>query len=61
MAGKMKENEVVAKAIRMEIDPHDDSLYLVFKVTNVSFAKKVRENWLKDIPLNMIGKNLLEV
>ena len=52
-------HEVVGRAIRLEVDTTDNSLYLVFKVSNESFAKKVREDWSKEVPVKIIGKDLV--
>jgi hypothetical protein len=56
---KLDNEEIVARAIRMELDTDNNDLYLVFKVTNEFFSKKVREDWLKDLPMKVIGKNLI--
>jgi hypothetical protein len=51
----------VANAVRIEIDPSNNNTYLVFKVVDEAFKQKVRENWGNDIPVMMIGQNLVEV
>jgi hypothetical protein len=51
----------VANAVRIEIDPSNNNTYLVFKVVDEAFKQKVRENWGNDVPVMMIGQNLVEV
>lgn len=53
-------NETVARAIRMEVDPNTGDLYLVFKVIDEAFKQRVRENWGADIPLKVLGKDLVK-
>ena len=52
-------HEVVGKAIRMEIDTSNNTMYLVFQITQESFAQKVREDWSRDIPVSIKGKDLV--
>ena len=55
----MKNDVVVAKAIRIEVDTVNNDMYLVFKVLEKSFGERVRENWGQDIPVILQGKDLL--
>lgn len=52
--------ETVAIAVRMEHDPNTDELYLVFKVTDPNFKKKIKLDWNADVELKLIGKELKE-
>ena len=45
----------------MEIDPNTEDLYLVFKVIDVSFKKRIRESWSRDVELQILGKDLVEI
>ena len=56
----MKHN-TVARAIRMEIDPITGDLYLVFKVIDESFKQRVRDNWMDDVELKLLGRALIEI
>jgi hypothetical protein len=61
MKTKKKMNkQTVARAVRVEIDPVDNTTYLVFKIIDESFKQKVRENWNNDVPVVVIGKDLIE-
>lgn len=56
----MKNNNTVATVVRIEHDPKTDELYLVFQVTDEDFKRRVKKDWLQDIDLKVIGKNLVE-
>lgn len=49
----------IAKAIRVEIDESNDNTYIVFKITDEKFKQKVREHWLDDVEVKIIGKHLI--
>jgi hypothetical protein len=53
--------DTVARAIRMEVDPITGDLYLVFKVIDESFKQRVRDNWMDDVELVLLGKTLKEI
>lgn len=55
----MKVYDTVARAIRMEIDNNTGDLYLVFKIIDEDFKQKVREDWMDDIKLEILGKDLI--
>jgi hypothetical protein len=57
----MDTHDTVARAIRMEVDPITGDLYLVFKVIDESFKQRVRDNWMDDVELVLLGKTLKEV
>jgi len=52
--------KTVAKAVRLEIDTDNNELYIVFKVVDSDFAKNVRDNWEDDIPVELMGKDLIK-
>ena len=57
----MKDIEkTVAQAVRIELNEATDELFIVFEVVDELFKKKIKEDWMKDIPLHLIGKNLKE-
>jgi hypothetical protein len=56
----LEKHDTVARAIRMEIDPITGDLYLVFKVIDESFKQRVRENWINDVELMVLGKDLIQ-
>ncbi len=56
---KNEQFQILAKAVRVESDPEKNELYLVFEVVDESFKKRIKENWMDDIELKLIGKNLV--
>jgi hypothetical protein len=52
--------ETVARAVRIEIDPTTNDMYLVFRIIDERFKRKVRENWNNDIPVEVQGLSLVE-
>lgn len=52
--------EIVAVGVRMEIDDITDDVFIVFKITDPAFKQKIRENWLNNIELKVMGKNLIK-
>lgn len=52
--------ETIAKAVRIELDKKNDDIYIVFKIIDEGFKKKVREDWLSDYELMIVDKNLVE-
>lgn len=56
----MSQYQTVARACRMEYDSETDSVYIVFKVIDEKFKKTLRDEWDKDVPLQVIGKDLVK-
>jgi hypothetical protein len=56
----MNPKKVVAKAVRMEFDELKDDVYIVFKITDEQFKQKIRANWLDDVELKLLGKDLYQ-
>lgn len=52
---------VVANLVRVELDDDNDTMYLVFHVTNEKLKNKIKKDWMQDIDLKLIDKNLYEV
>ena len=50
----------VAEAVRVEHDRSDDTVFLVFKIIDEKFKRKIKNDWTQDLPLIMIGKKLVE-
>ena len=57
---KEAQHKVVATAIRVEVDQKEDENYLVFQIKDEEFKNKIRKDWLQDIDLLLIGKDLIE-
>jgi len=53
-----KQNQIVAKAVRIEHNPDSDAVYLVFEITDEDFKLRIKRNWTDDIDLKVIGKDL---
>lgn len=53
------ENNVVAEVVRIEHDPKTDDLFLVFEIIDECFKKRIKKNWMEDVPLKLIGKKLV--
>jgi len=60
MVNSSSNNKVVAKGIRLEIDPLTGDLYLIFKIVDEQFKQKVREDWENDVEMQVDGKDLIE-
>jgi hypothetical protein len=50
--------EKIAEAIRIEHDPNNGDLFIVFKVSSEKFKKHIRETWIDDIEYKLINKTL---
>ena len=57
---KLQGYQVVAQAVRVEYDEHNDNVYLVFEVTDEQFKKEIKEDWMKDVDLQLVNKQLLK-
>ncbi len=53
-------NHTVAKAVRVEYDSKSDSIFLVFEVTDERLKQQVKKDWMQDIELVLIGRNLVK-
>lgn len=56
----MNTHDTIARAVRIEIDPITNDVYLVFKVIDEAFKKNVRENWEQDVELKILGRDLVK-
>lgn len=55
-----KNNHIVANGVRLELDDNNGDVYIVFKIIDPVFKKKIRESWLDDIELKVINKSLVQ-
>lgn len=51
--------KVVAEAVRIEYDEKSGAVYLVFELTDEDFKKRIKENWVADIELELKDKKLI--
>ena len=56
----MNTKNTVARAVRIEIDPNTGDVYLVFKIVDVAFKQRVRDDWSADVQLKVLGRDLVE-
>lgn len=54
-----KAKEVVAIAVRVETNPDSGNVYLVFKIVDEGFKARIKKDWVEDVELKLIGKNLV--
>ena len=54
----MNNNEVLAEAVRVEIDDTTGEVYIVFKAVNEKFKKEVKTNWCQEIEYKIVDKKL---
>lgn len=55
-----EEKAVIAKAIRVEHDVYTDKIYLVFEIVDEGFRQRVKKNWMQDIDVKLVGRDLVE-
>lgn len=53
-------HKTVAKLIRLEKSKNKDDLFIVFEVIDEDFKQRIKSDWLVDIELEIIGKDLAE-
>jgi hypothetical protein len=51
--------QTVAQVVRMEHDEKTDELFLVFQIVDEGFKRRIKKDWMEDVPLKIIGKNLV--
>ena len=52
-------NHTIAVAVRVEQNFESNELFLVFEVVDEEFKKQIKENWMADIELKIIGRKLV--
>ena len=56
----MKEiDHTVATVVRMEHNENTDELFLVFQIVDEGFKKRIKKNWMEEVSVKLIGKNLV--
>lgn len=60
MSGKTLNQTVIAKVIRIEHNPNTDKIYLVFEIVDEHFRQRVKQDWMQDINVKLIGRDLVE-
>ncbi len=59
MINKNIENEIVAEAIRVEIDSDKNEVYIVFQIFDETLKSRIKKDWTQDIEFKLIGKKLI--
>lgn len=52
--------EVVAEAIRIEVEEKSGKVFIVFEVKNEKLKKDIKTNWTKDIEYRIIDRSLVK-
>lgn len=52
--------EVVAEAVRIEVEEKTGKVFIVFEVKNEKMKKDIVTNWTKDIEYRIIDRSLVE-
>lgn len=51
--------EVVAEAVRIEVEEKTGKVFIVFEVKNEKLKKDIKTNWTKDIEYRIIDRSLI--
>ena len=49
----------VAKAVRLEHNDHNDDVFIVFKIIDEQFKRRIMNDWQQDVEMQLIGKSLV--
>lgn len=52
--------EVVAEAVRIEVEEKTGKVFIVFEVKNEKLKKDIKTNWTEDIEYRIIDRSLIE-
>jgi hypothetical protein len=52
--------EIVAEAVRVEIEEKTGRVFLVFEIKNEKLKQNIKQNWTNDIHYTIIDKYLIE-
>lgn len=55
-----EEKTIIATVVRIEHNQYNDSIYLVFKIVDEGFKQRVKQDWMQDIDVKLIGRDLIE-
>jgi hypothetical protein len=53
-------NTILAEAIRIDYENSSGEVYIVFQVLDEDFKKHIKDNWIDDIDLKIIGRKLFK-
>jgi len=49
----------VAKAVRLEQNDHNDDVFIVFKIIDEQFKRRIMNDWQQDVEVQVVGKALV--
>lgn len=52
--------EVVAEAVRVEVEEKTGKVFLVFEIKNEKMKKDIKTDWIKDLEYRIIDRSLVE-
>ena len=50
---------VVAEAVRVEVEDNTGKVFIVFEITDPKLKKDIKTNWVEDIEFRIIDKSLV--
>ncbi|CAB4196524.1 hypothetical protein UFOVP1290_44 [uncultured Caudovirales phage] len=50
---------VVAEAVRVEVEDSTGKVFIVFEITDPKLKKDIKTNWVEDIEFRIIDKSLV--
>ena len=53
------DQEIIAEAIRVEVDENNGKVFLVFEVINEKYRQSIKKTWADDIEFVLINKQLV--
>lgn len=53
-------NHTVATAVRVEHNLFTDKIYLVFEIVDEGFRQRIKKDWMQDIDVRLVGRDLVE-
>ena len=55
-----EQNEILAEAVRIEIDEQTGDVFVVFKAKTEKFRREIKDKWVEDIEFTLINKKLVK-
>jgi len=53
-------NNTIAKVTRIEHNSDTDKIYLVFEIVDERFKQRVKKDWMQDVDVKLVGRDLVE-
>lgn len=55
-----QKHTVLAEAVRAETNPDTGEMYLIFEVVDEDFKRRIKNNFIADIELKLVGTKLIK-